>query len=120
MSIQQPPIFGGSNPQQPPTPEQQGVAFVQAAMESCPFKSVSSGVIGFGLGGFIGLFMTSLDWQSSLSDEFQKMKLKDQLKFTAKDVGQKCWSSAKNFAVIGAIFSGTECVIESVGCLILQ
>ena len=58
--------------------------------------------------------MTSLDWQSSTSEAFQKMKLKDQLKHTAKDVGSKSWSSAKNFSLIGGMYAGSECLIESV------
>jgi mitochondrial import inner membrane translocase subunit TIM22 len=29
------------------------------------------------------------------------------------DMGQKSYSSAKNFAVVGAVFAGTECVIET-------
>lgn len=27
-------------------------------------------------------------------------------------MGKRSWSSAKNFGTVGAIFSGTECVIE--------
>ena len=33
---------------------------MQAGMESCPAKTVISGVMGFGLGGAFGLFMASV------------------------------------------------------------
>lgn len=33
---------------------------MQAVMESCPAKSVMSGVMGFALGGAFGLFMSSV------------------------------------------------------------
>lgn len=33
---------------------------MQAAMESCPAKTVLSGTMGFGLGGMFGLFMSSV------------------------------------------------------------
>lgn len=33
---------------------------MQAAMESCPAKTVIAGTMGFGLGGMFGLFMSSV------------------------------------------------------------
>ena len=30
-----------------------------------------------------------------------------------RDMGKRCYSSARNFGMVGAIFSGTECCIES-------
>lgn len=33
---------------------------MHAAMESCPFKTVMAGGMGFGLGGVFGLFMASV------------------------------------------------------------
>ena len=33
---------------------------MQRAMESCPFKTVVSGGMGFALGGAFGLFMSSV------------------------------------------------------------
>lgn len=40
------------------------------------------------------------------------LPLREQLRKGFKDMGQRSFSSAKNFGVIGAIFAGTECCIE--------
>lgn len=40
--------------------------------------------------------------------------LREQLRRGFKDMGSRSFSSAKNFALVGAIFSGTECCIEGV------
>lgn len=37
---------------------------------------------------------------------------KEQVRRGFKDMGQRSWSSAKNFGVVGALYSGTECCIE--------
>ncbi len=94
----------------PSTPEQQ--AF-ETVMTSCPGKTVASTVVGFGLGAFLGLFMSSVDWQMA-TEEFQKLSTKEQLKLTARDMGKRTFSSAKNFAMVGGVFSGTECLVEQV------
>ncbi|KAJ3276144.1 Mitochondrial import inner membrane translocase subunit tim22 [Borealophlyctis nickersoniae] len=93
----------------PVAPEQ---VMMQGIMESCPAKVVMSGAAGFALGGTFGMFMSSVDWGAN-TEEFRNMKTKDQIKVTLKDMGSKSYSSAKNFMVVGAIFSGTECLIET-------
>ncbi|RKP07709.1 mitochondrial inner membrane translocase subunit Tim17/Tim22/Tim23/peroxisomal protein PMP24, partial [Thamnocephalis sphaerospora] len=40
-------------------------------------------------------------------------KLKEQVKDVFKDMGKKSYSSAKNFAVVAAVYTGVECCIES-------
>jgi hypothetical protein len=40
------------------------------------------------------------------------LPLKEQLRKGFKDMGQRSFSSAKNFGKVGAIFAGTECCIE--------
>jgi import inner membrane translocase subunit TIM22 len=40
------------------------------------------------------------------------LPIREQLKHGLKDMGRQSYSSAKNFGMIGAIFSGTECCIE--------
>ncbi|KAI9104518.1 Tim17/Tim22/Tim23/Pmp24 family-domain-containing protein [Phlyctochytrium arcticum] len=81
-------------------------------MESCPAKVVLSGGAGFVLGGAFGMFMSSVDWGMN-TEEFQKLSTKEQIKLTARDMGTRSFSSAKNFALVGSIFAGTECLIET-------
>ncbi|KAJ3328311.1 Mitochondrial import inner membrane translocase subunit tim22 [Blyttiomyces sp. JEL0837] len=85
---------------------------MQKVQESCPAKSILSLGMGFALGGVFGLFMSSVDYGTDI-DKLQKMSFRDQVKVTFKDMGAKSYSSAKNFAIVGAVFSGTECVIET-------
>lgn len=40
------------------------------------------------------------------------LPVREQLRRGFKDMGSRSYSSAKNFALIGAIYSGTECCIE--------
>ncbi|KAG9288211.1 hypothetical protein G9A89_020517 [Geosiphon pyriformis] len=96
-------------PQQPPSQDQ---IYAQMVAESCPVKSCLSGVGGFLLGGVFGMFMSSFE-MASTDPAVLEQPLRQQLKHTAKDMAQKSFSMAKNFAVVGAIFSGTECMIES-------
>jgi len=74
-------------------------------MESCVFKSVMSFVVGGALGGFIGLFSSSISPQHTT----HQMSTRETLIDMRKTIG----GSAKNFAVIGLMFAGTECIIES-------
>ncbi|XP_011162078.1 mitochondrial import inner membrane translocase subunit Tim22 [Solenopsis invicta] len=80
---------------------------IERMMESCVFKSIMSCVIGYGLGAAIGLFsssvnpnVASVEKQQSAREIFREMKT-------------TTLSYAKNFAVVGCIFSGIECTIES-------
>ena len=105
----------GAAPSQPQmTPEQQQAYYIrlmQDAMESCPVKSGIAGGMGFGMGAIFGLFMSSLDIQSTEHQIYQK-PFKEQMKFGLQDMGKRSYSTAKNFAVVGAIYAGTECCIE--------
>lgn len=40
------------------------------------------------------------------------LPVREQLKIGLKDMGRSSWSSAKNFAYLGGMFSGIECCIE--------
>jgi import inner membrane translocase subunit TIM22 len=40
------------------------------------------------------------------------LPLRKQLAIGFKDMGQRSWSTAKNFGAVGALFSGIECGIE--------
>lgn len=45
---------------------------------------------------------------------FSDLPFKQQMKLQFSDMGRRAYSSAKNFGFIGAVFTGTECSIESV------
>ncbi|RMZ87685.1 hypothetical protein DV736_g5087, partial [Chaetothyriales sp. CBS 134916] len=97
--------------------EQQMVKVMQAGMESCLTKSILSGGAGFALGGAFGLFMASMAYDTPLSPQGQQLSnatipWRQQLKVGLKDMGSRSWSSAKNFGMIGALYSGTECCVE--------
>lgn len=95
-------------------------------MESCPGKTVIAGVMGFGLGGMFGLFMSSMRYDTPMSSAINPMNqpgangtpaltslpVKEQLRQGFKEMGRASWSSAKNFGYIGGVFAGTECAIE--------
>ena len=125
------------------SPEEQGERGAEMMMEfmtSCPGKSMISGVTGFALGGVFGLFMASMAYDTPLhtavpSDttglpnkvkELADLPLKQQIKIQFSEMGRRAYSSAKNFGYIGMIYSGVECVVESLrakndiynGCLL--
>ena len=98
------PTFG-----QPPSPD---VQLMNSIIESCPAKSILSTGAGFAMGGLFGMFMSSVDTSSSL-DKYNEMTTRQQIRYTLKDMGSKSFSTAKQFAVVGGIFAGTECIIET-------
>ena len=77
---------------------------MQNVMESCAFKGCMSFVVGGALGGFIGLFSSSVAPHHTA----QPMTTKE----TLIDMKRTIVSSGKNFAIIGLMFATTECIIE--------
>ncbi|XP_060068711.1 mitochondrial import inner membrane translocase subunit Tim22-like [Ylistrum balloti] len=75
--------------------------------ESCSFKFCASGVMGFALGGVFGLFTASIDPMSTMSTETPTTRM------VLQEMKARSWSYGKNFAVVGAMFATTECLIES-------
>ncbi|KAL7751179.1 Mitochondrial import inner membrane translocase subunit tim22 [Sorochytrium milnesiophthora] len=90
------------------SPEQK---LVQDFMESCPFKAGTASVVGFGMGGLLGMFLSGVDF-SSTSDLTGK-PFREIIRITYRDMATRAWSSAKGFAVVAAMYSGSECAIES-------
>lgn len=66
--------------------------------------------IGGGLGVLMGLFFGALD-NPIMAEE---MTARQQIVYTAKQMGRRSISNAKTFAVMGLIFSAAECVVEKV------
>ncbi|XP_057512715.1 mitochondrial import inner membrane translocase subunit TIM22-4 [Actinidia eriantha] len=80
----------------------------QDIWNNCAVRSVVSGVMGGGLGFFMGMFLGALD--NPLMQE--EMTGRQQFIYTAKQMGRRSWSSCKAFAVMGLVFSASECVVE--------
>lgn len=71
------------------------------------------------MGGAFGLFMSSFEYAGPMMNEdLVKQTTKQQIKHVFKDMGTRAWSMAKNFGVVGMIYSGSECCIESVSRLV--
>ncbi len=49
---------------------------------------------------------------SPASAQLTALPVREQLRRSLKDMGAKSYSSTKNFAMIGVLYSGTECCIE--------
>uniref|UniRef100_A0A8C0USZ4 Mitochondrial import inner membrane translocase subunit TIM22 n=1 Tax=Cyanistes caeruleus TaxID=156563 RepID=A0A8C0USZ4_CYACU len=80
---------------------------------SNPAKSISFclSFTGFVLGGAFGIFTAGIDTNVGFDpkDPYRMPTAKEVL----KDMGQRGISYAKNFAIVGAMFSCTECMVES-------
>lgn len=88
-------------------------------MESCPVRTALAGGAGFALGGIFGLFIASMSYDTpmhipgSTAPAISSLPIRQQLKIGLKDMGSRSYSTAKNFAIVGTIYAGTECAIES-------
>ncbi|VDN03870.1 unnamed protein product [Thelazia callipaeda] len=79
--------------------------------ENCACKSAVAAVAGFGLGILFGLFTASVDPQSSMRGvDATKIPTLKQMWLESKS---RMRSYGKNFASIGFLFTGTECLVES-------
>ncbi|CAB3219903.1 unnamed protein product [Arctia plantaginis] len=82
---------------------------IESTIESCPFKSVTSCIIGYGLGAVVGLFTSSLMPNVTDPTAQQNQTAREIL----REMKNSMLSYAKNFAILGAVFSGVECCIET-------
>lgn len=96
---------------------------IERLRDSCPFHVASHGAMGFAFGGFLGLFLASMSAAGTSPEarllnptlaEPVAMPVRLQVKHALTDLVKRSWSSAKNFGMIAAIYSGSECVIEGV------
>ncbi|XP_069801185.1 mitochondrial import inner membrane translocase subunit Tim22 [Dendropsophus ebraccatus] len=95
-----------------PTPiKSEEQKMMERVMESCGFKAALACVGGFVLGGAFGVFTAGIDTNVGFDpkDPYRTPTAKEVL----KDMGQRGMSYAKNFAIVGAMFSCTECLVES-------
>eukprot|EP00210_Caulerpa_lentillifera_P005318 g5081.t1 len=96
-----------------PTPEQ---IIQEDVMNNCFLRTVMSGVMGGGLGIVFGLFTSSLEGATGPmaveANSIETRRARDVFFEMVKNTRQKSWSYAKAFAAMGALFAGSECVIE--------
>ncbi|VVC97072.1 unnamed protein product [Leptidea sinapis] len=78
---------------------------IEATVESCPFKSLTSCIIGYGLGAAVGLFTSSL--MPNMTDPMAQQN--QTARQILREMKNSMLSYAKNFAILGAVFSGIEC-----------
>lgn len=83
---------------------------MERVMEHCGFKAGMALVLGYGLGMVFGLFTAGMDSSmpgamGGLADQTTKQVVKE---MKARSV-----SYGKNFAVVGCLFSSTECAVET-------
>jgi len=81
---------------------------VEAGFDSCAFKAVMSCVLGFGLGGVIGLFSSSVNPTITMPGA-QAPTAREVL----REMRANCFTHGKNFALVGAMFASVECAVES-------
>lgn len=90
--------------------------------QNCGFKAFTSGVVGYGLGSVIGIFMYStrtnaIEAQfSSAAGAGADLSRTEWRGWRAelKDIGRECHRTGRNFGIIGSCFLGTECAISTV------
>lgn len=66
---------------------------------------------GFALGGVFGLFTAGVDPMSTMTTETPTTRM------VLQEMKNRSLSYGKNFAMVGAMFAGTECLLESVSDL---
>ncbi|XP_068086896.1 mitochondrial import inner membrane translocase subunit Tim22 [Anabrus simplex] len=81
---------------------------VERFFESCPFKTGMSCVLGYAFGAAIGLFSASVN-PTILGPDAKPQSARE----VFLEMKGTTLSYAKNFALIGALFSACECTIES-------
>ncbi|GBG74633.1 hypothetical protein CBR_g19040 [Chara braunii] len=75
---------------------------------NCAVKTILSGVMGGGMGLLMGFLFGGYD--PCFADEALSMRQK--LWISTKSAGVRSLQMAKGFALVGAIYSGTECIVE--------
>lgn len=78
-------------------------------------------VVGFGIGAFFSLMSASFAIEDPFrAPQFAGMSTQNKAKQVFKDMGKGMWKSGSGFAKVGALYAGTECVIEGVSSIPLH
>lgn len=95
-----------------PTPE---MMQQEEFMNNCATRTALSAVMGSALGVVFGIFMGTMESShidGTLSAEVEKRSTRQVVKEMAKSTAARSVSYAKGFGAMGALFAGSECVIE--------
>lgn len=68
--------------------------------------------LGFGLGVALGLFTAGVDPMSTMSAETPTTRM------VLREMKTRSMSYGKNFGLVGLMFAGTECLVESVSSFV--
>ncbi|KAI8112660.1 hypothetical protein M9434_003981 [Picochlorum sp. BPE23] len=86
-------------------------------MNNCAVRTILSGVMGTGLGVVFGIFMGTMDTSHIDGTLSTTAETKKSFRQVMREVGKSTWSRsmsyAKGFGMMGALFSGSECIIET-------
>ena len=102
-----------------PTPEQ---ILTSQVWDSCPMKSVISGVLGGAMGALFGAAFGASDPSTTTLATAESLTLRESVKAAFQPAAIKAslahlrarsWSYAKGFGGFGLVYSGSECVIET-------
>ncbi|KAK3083993.1 hypothetical protein FSP39_006395 [Pinctada imbricata] len=91
----------------PHIPRSREEILISSFFESCTFKATAACVVGFALGGAFGLFTAGVDPMSTMSTETPTTKM------VLQEMKTRFKSYGKNFALVGCMFAGTECLLET-------
>ncbi|KAK9852835.1 hypothetical protein WJX84_011726 [Apatococcus fuscideae] len=94
-----------------PTPEEQ---IQEDSMNNCAVRTVLSGGMGMVLGVVFGIFMGTMDGAGVGMEVAgaQKQTARQVMKEMLVTARSRSWTYAKGFGAMGALFAGSECVIE--------
>lgn len=94
---------------------------ITAGMESPVAKACISGAVGFGLGAFLSLIGSTFAFDDPFrAPHMQGLSTQLKAKQMFVDMGKGMWRQGKGFGMVGALYSGTECVVEGVRCTFLS
>lgn len=94
-----------------PTPEE---VYQQDAMDNCALKTVMSFALGGALGGVMGVVFGAFEPMEIRAPDAPKVAITESIKQGVRAAGARSWSYAKGFAQFGALYAGSECVVEKV------
>jgi import inner membrane translocase subunit TIM22 len=104
------PPAGGGGVEEIPTFRPPSIEEIQAQdmFNNCAVRTLVSGVMGGGMGIFMGALFGALETPVNQDT----MTTRQNLMYSARTMSSKSFQMAKTFAIMGAIFSGAECMIE--------